>query len=106
MKRPFSFLLILFLLLTVMPVSYADRPLETSVYELYSVEFQFAGPGNRLCFLSRFLRPVLQEGRFGFRKPDGRVHQVRVFQHREDLQDHPEVRPDGIFCAGDSDGGW
>lgn len=51
MKRPFSFLLILFLLLTVMPVSYADRPLETSVYELYSVEGSYEdGVGNRTLY--------------------------------------------------------
>lgn len=51
MKRSFSFLLVLFLLLTVMPVSYADRPLETSVYELYSVEGAYEdGVGNRTLY--------------------------------------------------------
>ena len=38
----------------------------------------FAEPGNRLCFLSRFLRPVLQEGCLGIGKAGGRIYQIRV----------------------------
>ena len=34
------------------------------------------------------------------------VGEVRVLQHHEDLQNHPEVRPNVIFSAGNGDGGW